>query len=289
MNPITKDQILEILSRFTSQVRWDELGEEKVWEEILALDQEQFAAKVTAFLENGCRFNSLKPTSIKVKPFFPEEYCEGLTEWKGELSSISSHESGIEVPPDSRAKEIKEIDLSFFLPVPYIGDGKGVNGIKKLFAVLENKEKLIRLGPPALLGFYEDWLINDTNSALEWLYRERKIEQLDFPGEIFSNKNGNPLWLYLKRYPSGRWIKELETIDYGVAVNSYSACYKTSGSFFIRCEYDTASQYSHDYRARSLVWNCPACKTENQIERAIGTKEAKGECKNCRFDVTVYI
>ncbi|MFA6171425.1 MAG: hypothetical protein WCW77_01315 [Patescibacteria group bacterium] len=187
---------------------------------------------------------------ISTKTFNWNSGCfEGSTIWRGDLDG-----DGLSGEPniDERTASLSVIDLTFIVPVFCRGwKEKYLTGKEKLKRLKEVPERA-RLGINAFLGLWEDYLLNDSNSAIEWLFRNKMDEYkiydddpldeegkpiedlhgvsrymvLEFPGLVMRNRYGHPFWLCITRYFSGRCVYTVYFLNCYADRNGISLCYR---------------------------------------------------------------
>jgi len=190
----------------------------------------------------------MKPVLTKVFDW-NTGYFEGSTIWKGDLDGDGL--SG-ELEADDRSANLAEINPSLIVPVfCRREDEKAITEKEKLRRLKETPEK-IRLGINAFLGIWEDYLLNDSNSAIEWLFRNKMDEYkiydddsldeegkpikdlhgvgrymtLEFPGLVMRDRYGHPFWLCITRYFSGRCVYKVYFLNCYTDRNGISLCYR---------------------------------------------------------------
>ncbi len=157
------------------------------------------------YLQNGIegKFFFGEPKVFLAKPFNPAEFIsKDWAIWKGPIDGDGlSGEEEI----DKRALALTEIELSSLSFETCLKEGeKLIKGEEKLRR-LKEKPDLVRLGGNVFLGLWLDYQANKENSALKWLFRNRKITYLDFLGLVLRNPGGHRGVLYLYRLGDGEW------------------------------------------------------------------------------------
>lgn len=174
------------------------------------------------YLQNGIegKFFFGESKSFQTKPFNPAEFIgKGWTIWKGPIDGdgLSGEED-----TDKRSLALTEIELASLSFEICLKEGEGpIKGEEKLRRLKKNPN-LIRLGGNVFLGLWLDYQANKENSALEWLFRNRRITYLDFFGLILRNPNGYRDVLYLYR-SGGVWYWNCHWLENGWSADYFSA------------------------------------------------------------------
>ena len=204
MKTVSRGQALEVASRVGTQVNWDELDGDRLQKEVIGLSPEEFGARFTTFLKNGCRFIFGEPKSFLTKSFNPAEFIgEGWTIWKGPADG-----DGLagEEDMDKRSLALADVELAKFVFETCLRTKeKSIKGEEKLRRLKEEKPDFIRFGGNVFLGLWLDYQANKENSILEWFYRNFKISFMDFFGQILRDPDGDRDVLYLFRDGDGEW------------------------------------------------------------------------------------
>ena len=156
------------------------------------------------YLQNGIegKFFFGESKSFLTKSFKPAEFIgKGWTVWKGPIDGdgLSGEED-----VDKRSLSLSEIKLASLFFETCLKEGeKPIKGEEKLRRLKERPD-LIRLGGNVFLGLWFDYQANKKNSAMEWLFQNRKITYLDFFGLILRYPDGDRRVLYLYR-DGGGW------------------------------------------------------------------------------------
>lgn len=149
------------------------------------------------------RFLFGDPKVIRTAPFNPVEFLgKGWAFWRG-----SAGGDGLtgEEDADLRSRALVEIDTTRLRFETCLREGESsIKGEEKIRR-LKEKPDFIRLGGNAFLGFWLDYQASKENSALEHLYRTRRITFIDFPGDILRSSDGYRSMLYLCRRGHGGW------------------------------------------------------------------------------------
>jgi hypothetical protein len=201
MGQITIDQSHQVMAVLATNANWEEIDFTiSGLQDAVIRDPQEAGRRFTKFLKQGCW---LGMKSISTKPFKPAEFLgEGWTVWKGPANGDGlSGEEDI----DSRSLALSQIEIDKFLFEACLLEGEShITGEEKLRR-LKAKPNFIRFGGNVFLGLWEDYQANKENSVLEWLYKNRGIKYLDFPGLILRSPDGDRDVLYLGRRDDGRW------------------------------------------------------------------------------------
>lgn len=201
MKSVSRGQSLELSSRFATQVKWGEIDGTKLQDEVIAMTPEEFGRRLTAFLNNGCRFiaGDLK---VATRPFNPEKvFGAGYSIWRGPANGDGL--KGVE-DRDSAAAAVTEVD---FADVDFVSVHEQDEVSVKCEEILTRTMKLgrIRHGGGVFMGLKEDYYLHGEGSVLERLYQEKGITALFLLGDILRNPNGQRCVLYFERDKDGKW------------------------------------------------------------------------------------
>ena len=196
MKEVSRPQEREMFSRFMTQVHWNEIDGDYLQDEVINLSPEEFGKRFTAFLKNGCRFNFGDPKSFLAKPFDPVKFL-------GKGWSILE-----DIKTDA------EIDVSSMVFETCLeGDETSIKGEKKLLR-LKAKKDFTSFCANVFMGLWLDYQANKENSILEFLYRTKKIQYLDFFGTVLRDPDGYRCVLCLCRSADGAWSWYCYWLDY---------------------------------------------------------------------------
>ena len=150
------------------------------------------------------RVNIGDPKSILAKPFDPAEFLgKGWQTWKGPVNG-NGHSGEEDI--DLRTLTLSEIEIAKFLFETGLREGEEtIPGEEKLRRLKEEKPGFIRFGGNVFLGLWLDYQVNKENSVLDGLYRNLKINFIDFFGQILRRPNGTREALCLMRLGGGKW------------------------------------------------------------------------------------
>ncbi len=109
------------------------------------------------------------------------------------------------IEEDPRSLALKEIEVDKFIFETCLREGEiRITGEEKLFR-LKEKSDFIPLGSNAFIGLWENYKANKEKSILEWLFLNKGIKFMDFPGTILRSPDGYRNVLYLYRNDGGSW------------------------------------------------------------------------------------
>lgn len=224
MGQITTDQSHQIMAALATNVIWKEIDFEAAGlQDAIIRDPQRAGRRMTDFLKNGARFIFGEPQIIQTKPFNPAEFPglgKGWAFWKGPAdgNGLTGEEDF-----DPRSRALTEINIARLRFETCLREGESsIKGEEKIRRLKEMAD-FIRLGGNAFLGFWEDYQANKENSALEWIYRTRKISFIDFPDDILRSPNGSRSILYLFRDDVGKWSWLVNWLDGGWHADDPSA------------------------------------------------------------------
>lgn len=207
----SEGQVLEIVARVATQIRWKDLDHNRLQKNVISLTAEEFGKRFTAFLNNDCRVIIGDSKSLLTKLFNPAEFIgKNWATWKGPIDGdgLSGEED-----VDPRSLALAEVELARFLfETCLLAGEKSVTGEEKLRR-LKEKPEFIRFGGNVFLGLWHDYQTYKENSILEWFYRNFGVTFMDFIGQILRHPHGNRNVLYLRRSAYGEWYWRYYWLD----------------------------------------------------------------------------
>jgi len=217
---VSRGQALQITGRMAIQVDWEQLDSESI-QKIIDLNPEEFSLRFTTFLLNNAQLIASDLVFIPTRPFDPHQFLSQKYEphvhrrfeiWRGSTERFD--ENGKE-EVDVRNAMLTEIKLtSIVLESCLREDEKYITSEERLRRLKEEKPEMVRLGANAFLGLWLDYLAQGDNSGLEWLYRNRGIELMNFYGTIIRGRGCDVLCLYRDSFEK-RWVWDVESIRQG--------------------------------------------------------------------------
>lgn len=199
---ITRGQILELVSRFATTTRWDELDADGIQREVIGLTPDELGGRFTDFLRNGARvlIGELKNFSIDRKRIFAPELFFGQSWriWRGPIDG-----KGLEgdEAQDARSLALTSLDLSRLRFEACLKEKEiSIKGEEKLRRLMEETPEYIRLDAMVGQQLFEE----PGHVTLEWLRLNRGVTWIDFPGTILRSPGGSRCVLCLC-WSGGPW------------------------------------------------------------------------------------
>lgn len=221
---VSRGQALQIAGRVATQVDWDllddRLGSDRL-QKILDLPPQEFRNRFTTFLLNNAQLIASDRVFIPTMPFDPHQFlCQKYESrvyrrfeiWRGSTERFD--ENGKE-EVDVRNAMLTEIKLTSIVLESCLREGeKYITSEERLRRLKEEKPEMVRLGANAFLGLWLDYLAQGDNSGLEWLYRNRGIELMDFYGTIIRGRGCDVLYLHRDSFEK-KWDWDVYSIRQG--------------------------------------------------------------------------
>lgn len=176
------------------------------------------------YLQNGIEgkfFFGGEPKSFFTKPFDPAEFIgEGWAVWRGPIDG-----NGLvgEEDMDKRSLLLTEIDVASLSFETCLERGEQRILVEEKLKRLKAATNLVRLGGNVFLGLWRDYEINKRNSVLEYLYRTKKIDYLDFPGFVLRGPDSNRYVPYFTRIDDDKWDWYYGQLDNHCEIDDWSA------------------------------------------------------------------
>jgi hypothetical protein len=221
---VSRGQALQIAGRVATQIDWDlldnRLGSDRL-QNILDLPPQEFRNRFTTFLLNDAQLIASDRVFIPTIPFDPHQFlCQKYEPrvyrrfevWRG---SLDGFEEGGTEEIDIRSLGITELKLtSIILESCLRKNERYITGEERLRRLKKEKPEMIRLGANAFLGLWLDYLAQGDNSGLEWLYRNRGIEIIDFYGIVLRGRGCDVLYLHRDNFEK-KWSWNIYSIRQG--------------------------------------------------------------------------